>query len=139
MSNDETRAIARQVMERLDQRDLDGVYSYYEPSATFYGWAPQPLDTAGNRQAMTALLEAFPDSRFLIEDLIVSGDTAAIRHRFQGTQRGEYQNIPATGKRVDITGIVILKVKNGKVVEGYLNADSLGLLQQLGVIPVQSA
>jgi steroid delta-isomerase-like uncharacterized protein len=130
--------VARQVMERLDQRDLEGVYALYDPAATFYGWAPQPLDKEGSRQFMAALLEAFPDSRFPVEDWIVSEDTAVARHRLSGTHQGEFQGVPATGRRVDVSAIVILKVKNGKVTEGHLSADNLGLLQQLGVIPVQA-
>jgi predicted ester cyclase len=87
---------------------------------------------------MSTLLEAFLDSRFIVEDMIVAEDMAAVRHRFQGTQQVDYQNIPATGKRADVTGIVILKVRNGKVVEGHLNSDLLRMLQQLGAIPAQA-
>ena len=57
------------------------------------------------------------------------------RRRLQGTHRGEFQGIPPTGKQVTISAIGILRITSGRIAETWLNADFLGLMQQLGVVP----
>lgn len=135
MSTEETKAVVSRVMERLDQRDLDAVIELSTPDAAWHGFAPQTLDSDGYKQFMSALLDAFPDSRFPVDDMISEGDKAAARHTFHGTQRGEFQGIPATGNLVTVPATATFHVADGKVVEVWLNADFLGLMQQLGAIP----
>jgi steroid delta-isomerase-like uncharacterized protein len=131
------KTIAQQAMEALHRRDLDGVRAVVASSARFYGWAPVPLDVDGYQGFMSALLAAFPDSRFLVDDVISEGDKVAIRHRLLGTHQAEFQGISATGKQVEVGGIVIFRIKNGMIAEAWLNADLMGMLQQLGVVPAQ--
>ncbi len=57
------------------------------------------------------------------------------RYTFRGTHKGQWRGMPATGKQVVLTGITISHMVEGKVVEDWHNADALGLLQQLGVVP----
>ena len=130
------KTVAQQTMEALHQRDLERVRAHVAPTARFYGWAPEPLDADGHRAFMSALLTAFPDSRFVIDDVIAEGDKVVVRHRLQGTHQAELQGIPATGRQVDIGGIVIFRVENGMIAEAWLNADIMGMMQQLGVVPV---
>jgi len=130
------KTIARQTMEALHQRDLDGVRAKVTPDSRFYGWAPEPLDVDGYKAFMSALLAAFPDSKFIVDDIIAEGNKVAVRHRLQGTHQADFQGIPATGKQVEVGGIVIFHIENGMVTEAWLNADIMGLMQQLGVVPV---
>jgi len=130
------KVIARQTMEALHQRDLDGVRAKVTPDSRFYGWAPEPLDVDGYKAFMSALLAAFPDSKFIVDDIIAEGNKVAVRHRLQGTHQADFQGIPATGKQVEVGGIVIFHIENGMVTEAWLNADIMGLMQQLGVVPV---
>ena len=83
------------------------------------------------------LLTAFPDLHLTIEDLIAEGDKVVWRLNSKGTHKGPFMGIPATGKTASITGIVIFRLENSRIMEGWVNIDTLGLLQQLGVIPVQ--
>jgi steroid delta-isomerase-like uncharacterized protein len=85
---------------------------------------------------MSALLAAFPDSRIVVDDVIAEGNKVAVRHRLQGTHQAELQGIPATGRPVEVNGIVIFRLENGKIAEAWLNADIMGMMQQLGAIPV---
>jgi steroid delta-isomerase-like uncharacterized protein len=129
------KTIALQTMEALHQRDLDSVRANMAADARFYGWAPEPLDADGHRAFMSALLSTFPDSNFLIDDVIAEGDKVAVRHRLQGTHQAELQGIPATGRRVEIGAIVVFRIEDEKVAEAWLNADIMGMMQQLGVVP----
>jgi steroid delta-isomerase-like uncharacterized protein len=84
---------------------------------------------------VAALRDAFPDVHITIEDQVAEGDRVVTRWTARGTHTGAFQGIPPTGKRGSMTGIDINRFADGKVVECWTNADDLGLLQQLGVIP----
>ncbi len=122
-------------MQRLDQRDLDGVLALCADNCTFYGFAPMPLDNDGYRQAITEFLNGFPDSRFPVYDTVAEGNRVALRHALVGTHNGTFQGIPATGRSVRVEAIAMMEIENGKAVNIWLSADILGLLQQLGVVP----
>jgi steroid delta-isomerase-like uncharacterized protein len=135
MHAEETKSLARRTMEELDRRNLDGVVAQYTPDCKFHGFAPETLDVSGYKQMMSGLLAAFPDSRFPVDEMVAEGDRVAVRHRMRGTHRGEFQGIPPTGKPVEISAIAVFRTSGDKVQEIWLNADFLGMLQQLGVIP----
>lgn len=133
--NEINKTIARKTMEALHQRDLDAVRANVAPDARFYGWAPEVLDADGHKAFMSALLSSFPDSSFIVDDVIADGDKVAVRHRLQGTHQADFQGIPATGRPVEVNAIVIFRIENGMVAEAWLNADIMGMMQQLGVVP----
>ena len=122
-------------MDALDRRDLAALGKMCGDGFQMYGLAPAALDTAGTQGAMSGLFEAFPDSRMPIEALLVNTDSVAIVHRFEGTHRAPFQGFPPTGKRVNVTATVTVRLRDGLAVEGKLNADFLGMMQQLGAIP----
>jgi predicted ester cyclase len=87
------------------------------------------------KRVLSSLLTAIP-GQFTIEDLFAEGEKVLLRYTFHGTHQGQWRGIPPTGKPVTLTGMLIYRFEDGKIVEGWENADNLGLLQQLGVIPV---
>lgn len=89
----------------------------------------------GVRQFYGKLREAFPDLHFTIEDQLAMEDKVVTRWVASGTHQGEFQGLPPTGKQITLTGIDIDRLANGKVVECWPQADELGLLHQLGVVP----
>jgi len=135
MATEQTREAARKVMERLDQRDLEGLLAQAAPDAKWHGFAPVTLDNNGYRQAISEFLNGFPDSRFPIESVIAEGNKAAVRHSLRGTHNGIFQGIPPTGRQVIVNGVAEFQVEDGKIVETWLHADLLGMLTQLGVVP----
>ncbi len=78
---------------------------------------------------------AYPDTHFAVEDQVAEGDKVATRWTAVGTQQGELMGIPATGKKVTVTGMTINRIVNGMIMESWNNFDALGQLQQLGVVP----
>lgn len=78
---------------------------------------------------------AFPDYRFEVLDQIAEGDRVATRWRIHGTHEGPFQGAPASGRRVELTGITIFRLADGRLVEGWTNEDQLGLMQQIGAVP----
>lgn len=94
-----------------------------------------PLDREGHKQVIAAFRTAFPDLKLEVETQIAEGDRVANHIRMTGAHRGEFQGIPPTGKRVEVTFSNVMTFRNDKIVEiwGYL--DAVSLMQQLGVIP----
>ena len=89
----------------------------------------------GAKQTLTMYLTAFPDLHFTVEGIIAEGDQVVARLTARGTQHGAFMGIPPTGKQVTVTAIDVSRIVGGKSVEHWLEMDTLGLLQQLGVIP----
>ena len=81
-------------------------------------------------------LKAFPDLHLTVEDMIAEGDKVVTRFTSRGTQTGAFMGIPPTGKQVTVSSIVIARIADGKIVEEWGLDDQMGMLQQLGVIPV---
>ena len=88
------------------------------------------------KQLMVAYTSGFPDLQLTTEDIVAEGDRVAIRNIWRGTHQGVFQGIPPTGKHVTFTGTDIFRFVGGKIAEQWADLDALGLLQQLGVIPV---
>ena len=88
---------------------------------------------------VTETRRTFPDLHLTIDDMIAEGDQVVVRLTARGTNTGDLVTPmphPATGKQVTITGIAIVRFAGGKGVEVWSQTDSLGLFQQLGLIPV---
>jgi steroid delta-isomerase-like uncharacterized protein len=97
---------------------------------------PEPVSSSeGLKQVVTMYRTAFPDVHFTIDDQIAEGDKVATRWRGSGTHKGSLRGIAPTGKESTVTGIVISRIVGGKIVEEWGNWDTLGMLQQLGVVP----
>lgn len=81
------------------------------------------------------LRTAFPDFQFTVLDQIAEGDKVATRWKIVGTHEGQFQGMPPSGKRVEMTGITIFRFANGKLIDGWTNEDVLGMLQQIRAVP----
>ena len=75
--------------------------------------------------------------KITIDDAISEGDKIVKRWTARCTHKGEIMGIPATGNKMEVTGTTTYRVANGKFVESWWNTDSLGMMQQMGVIPKQ--
>jgi steroid delta-isomerase-like uncharacterized protein len=91
----------------------------------------QRIGRAGLRQAMTQRLAAFPDLEVTLTELLAEGNKVVIWYTARGTHRGEFEGIPATGRRVTWVGSDLLRIDGSRIVEGRFLDDSLGLLRQL--------
>jgi steroid delta-isomerase-like uncharacterized protein len=89
---------------------------------------------------LQAYATAFPDFRLIIDDLLADGNQVVFRWTFTGTHRGPLAGIAASGRQVRVPrGIGIFRVDAGKVDQGYLAWDKYALLQQVGVIPMNTS
>lgn len=85
----------------------------------------------GFRPGWQALRGAFPDINITIEDAISQGETVAARWTARMTHTGDHLG-PPTGKSITITGMVFVRVRDGKLIEGWNNWDMMGLMHAIG-------
>jgi len=95
---------------------------------------PHVLDLDSYKGLIAATRTAMPDFHVTIEDMVAEEDKVAKRWTATGTQEGQLAGIPPTGRQVTFTGITIYRFAGGKIVEMWWSVDTLGLMQQLGVI-----
>ena len=134
----DNKELARRVIEEIwnnQQVDLAdemiaGDFVQHDPQSPF---PVQGLEAY--KQFVQHYLKAFPDLHFSIEEIVSEGQTVVTRWSSTGTHSGNLPGIPATGRRTSSSGIVCSRVENGRLVESWSNWDTLGLMQQLGVIP----
>jgi steroid delta-isomerase-like uncharacterized protein len=105
-------------------------YMDHDPSSPDFGKGPE-----SEKKRVTHYRTAFQDLRLSIEDLLAEGETVVARWTCRGVHKGELNGIAPTGKQFAITGVTIVRFSNGKIVEGFVNWDALGLMRQLGVVP----
>ncbi|HKP52076.1 MAG TPA: ester cyclase [Chloroflexia bacterium] len=142
MDREQSIALIQEIYEAFNRRDMDKLDELFDPAYEDHS-VGTPLPIPFDRQALKGLLQmyftAFPDCKFTVSDFTLEGDKAAWRDRLTGTHQGELMGIPATGRSVDVSGMSMGEIRNGKAIRHYSVFDNLGLMQQLGVIPAPGA
>ena len=131
------KALVRELTEVVwNQRGLDRIPDFYGPD--FVGdYRPYALRQGheGIRASVAGAWTAFPDYHEEILELIGEGDRVVVHLAISGTQRGQWGPLSPTGKRVQFEEIVILQIRDGKVLRQRGIVDNLNALRQLGVVP----
>ena len=137
MSTETNKAsVLRFYEEVFNKKNRAAIDEFIDPNQVDHAAPPgTPAGLKGVKQTLNMYLTAFPDLHFTVEDIISEGDKVVTRLTCRGTQQGTFMGIPPTGKQATTTAIDINRFAGGKCVEHWLNMDTLGLLQQLGVIP----
>ncbi len=102
-------------------------YKMYFPSNA------DPIGLDEHKQVWQSFSDAFPDLNHTIHQLIAEGDVVSTRETLRGTHEGEFEGIPPTGNTVVFGGVCLWRFADGKLVEYRVDADLLGLFQQLGM------
>ena len=136
MSTEDNKALVQRFFEEvINQRNLAALDQFVSPNAVNHT-VPSGLPQ-GPSQLLSLHLNAFPDVKATVEDLLADGDKVVALVRYRGTQQGAFRAISPTGKPITVMGINIFRIVNGKMVEHWGLADRLSALQQLGVVPPQ--
>ena len=135
MSTEQNKALVHRFFEEFNLAVVDELfvpnYVHHDPGL------PPELQHGRDayKQLVTMFRTGFPDIKTTVEELVAEGDRVVARWTWRGTNSGEFQGMPPTGKQVTGTGISIHRLANGKMAEAWVNFDALGMLQQLGVLP----
>jgi predicted ester cyclase len=85
------------------------------------------------RKLYQMFLQAIPDARGQVVDVVAEGDKVVLVDRFGGTHRGEFFGSPGTGNHIEWTAIHIYTIRDGKILEDAVMTDSLAIMQQIGL------
>jgi steroid delta-isomerase-like uncharacterized protein len=135
----QNQAIAQRLIEevwngrRLEVVDelLAPTFSNHDPNTPDLGTGPE-----GYKKLVNLYTTAFPDLRFSIEEMVSDEDTLVMRWRSSGTHKGDLGGIAPTNKKIVVEGITINHIQNGKILDQQVSWDALGMMQQLGVVPL---
>jgi steroid delta-isomerase-like uncharacterized protein len=127
----------RRMFEYVCAGDVDGFASLMSDDFVEHEAAPGIEPTKeGTKQLFQMLMTSFPDLRFDAEDILESGDKVVVRARITGTNKNDFMGVPASGKRIDIQAIDIVRFgDDGLAREHWGVMDVMTMMQQIGAIP----
>jgi steroid delta-isomerase-like uncharacterized protein len=134
---------AKEIIRRWNEEGWSGgqydlAYEIISPEMKVHGAGGQAVGMGpdGLIDLIRTWRTAFPDGHMEIDDLIVEGDLVGIRNTWYGTQQAEFYGVPASGKSVAVTSVGLDRVTDGKVSEGWGELDMVGMMQQMGALPL---
>jgi steroid delta-isomerase-like uncharacterized protein len=136
MAQDNAAIIRRFVDEVITHGKIESAAQYVREDVVEQVPLPgQGPGLDGLKDILRAMRTGFPDIAFFILEQIAEGDKVASRFEWTGTHKGEFLGIPATGRPVNVWGIVIDRLENGRIKDTRIIMDTLGLMIQLGALP----
>lgn len=137
MSVEENKVLVRRLMEDdIGRGDEAVAAAIIHPGFVDHTNPPGMQHGLAGHTAIVRLFRAtFPDLEWRIDDLIAEGDKVVARTTMRGTHQGAFFGLPPTGKTVEMAGIHILRIADGRIAEHWGTNDDLSLMRQLGAIP----
>jgi steroid delta-isomerase-like uncharacterized protein len=137
--SERNRTVVRRWFEEVwNQGSEAAIDELFATEGLAHGLGDSELDVRGPSEFkpfVATIRGSFPDIHFQLQDLVSEGDRVAIRMTFSGTHKGPGLGVPPTGRRVSVQGIIIVRIVDGQIVEGWNSYDQLGLLRQIGALP----
>ena len=136
MSTEANKALVRRYRDIHNSNNLAALDEIVAADIISHNGLPGlPPGLEGGKMAHMVFVAAFPDGHVTTEDLVAEEDKVVERFSFHGTNTGPFLGAPATGKQVTATGMAIFRIANGRIVEHWGENDTIGVMQQLGLIP----
>ncbi len=131
------KAVVRRFVEEVqNDKDAAAFDELNDPEFVNLSAPPgMPTDREGGRMFLWSFFEAFPDSRWTVDEMIAEGDLVATKKTFTGTHTGEFAGVAPSGNRVTLTYVDILRLRDGRIIEHWLSLDQLSFMQQMGALP----
>lgn len=126
------KKLVRTLYDCINARKLDALQALVAPDFTGPRGEHGPAEF---RASVAAVLSGFPDVRFELHDMFGEDDRVAVRWTFRAPHAGRFAGMPPTHAVVTQEGNVIYQVRDGLIVRAWLQADRLGVLQQIGALP----
>ncbi len=132
---EQNKDLVKRVIDEVNKGNVEIFKELYAPDYGFYSPSnsPKPMSLEELIEFIKMVLKAFPDANWSTEELFAEEDSVIARFILTGTHEGEFQGIPATKNKFEVSSIIIFRIKNGKVIEEREDADILGLMMQLGM------
>jgi steroid delta-isomerase-like uncharacterized protein len=132
----DVRSLVRRYIDRVwNDADFVAFEALTQPHFLYRLGSQPPRERAAMKQFLQATHVAFPDWHVDIDDLIVEGQLAAARWHGQMTHNGPFRGQAPTGRRISLSGTNVYRIEDGRIAAEWEQMDSLGMLQQLGLLP----
>jgi len=136
MAQDNATIVRNFVDEVITQGKIDSAAQYvWEDVVEQVPLPGQGPGLDGLKDILRAMRAGFPDIVFSIQEQITEGDKVVSRFEWTGTHKGAFLGVPATGRPVKVWGVVIDRLKDGRIKDTRIIMDTLGLMSQLGALP----
>jgi steroid delta-isomerase-like uncharacterized protein len=138
MSGADNAAFMKRFVEFINSASEKLAHELVSPDAIFHvPGRPEPMVGPAGYLAIVGMMRGgFPDIQWTTEELISEGDKIAVRFTMRGTHRGQFMGVPPTEKPITVQALNIYHLANGRIVKEYGAPDLLGLLAQIGGLPV---
>jgi steroid delta-isomerase-like uncharacterized protein len=137
MSTEESTAVVRRFLDEvISKGNMAALDETCAPDLVWHGGSVGEFRSLDEfKRGVSPFFSAFPDLHVTADDVLSEGDKVVCRYTWDGTHRGDFFGVPATSRRVTVSGMSVYRVAGGKIVEEWWLEDLLGLMQQLGAIP----
>lgn len=136
MSIEDNKNIVRRFFEEGPSKgDLRAADDLLAPNFALHTPLPSAPGIQGMNDVISACRAAFEHLNVTVEDMVAEEDRVTARFTASGIHKGAFMGLPATGKSITMTGIEIFRMENGRIAELWGEANLLGLMQQLGILP----
>jgi steroid delta-isomerase-like uncharacterized protein len=133
MSTEENKQIVRRYQEAYNTANYDALDEIVADDVLTPNMISSvPPGREGAKLVHQKTLLGMPDYHTHIEDLIAEGDKVVARVTLTGTHTGDFYGIPATGKRINLSAMYMVRIEDGKIVEHWGEEDGVTVLRQLG-------
>jgi steroid delta-isomerase-like uncharacterized protein len=137
---EENRQVVLDCWEVANSHDASGFDRYYAEDVVYHGNEGDICGLENVKAYLQSFLTALPDIKLTVEDIFGEGDRVFSRARLQGTNTGELNGMPPTGKTIDVRWIMnAARVRDGLIDEEWEIVDQLEIMRQLGVIDTPTA
>jgi steroid delta-isomerase-like uncharacterized protein len=131
----DNKALVSHVIDLWNKHDMNAFFKVLDPEYVEH-LPVGDISLEYLKKYAETFYNAFPDIKITLKEMVAEGDKVAVLVNWKATHKGVYMGIPATGKKIDITVAMIIKIRDSKWVE-FWNVTDIRLAQQLGAIPKQ--
>ncbi len=110
---------------------------FHKEHKLHFPFFPEPINAEGHKKMDEDFVKGFPDTKIIVADLFAADDKVVLRGNFTGSHKGEFNKIPPTNKRIDLPFIAIIKFKEGRNIEEWVEMDTVKMMKQIEMVAEQ--
>lgn len=133
MNKQSIEAVNRLINEVINQGKFHVIEEVVDEQYSYQAGEVSLVGKPSLEHLLRGYRSAFPDLHITVLEQLATGDRVVTRGRLGGTQLGDFNELPASGKAVDVDVVIFSQVNNGKIVEEFEIIDELSMLHQLGI------
>jgi predicted ester cyclase len=129
-------AVVRKMLDIFEGTSQDQLSQIFAANWVNHDPSLPPMQGLEGAQQLITLWSGLSKRKVTIDDSVSEGDQVAVRFQITGTHSADFMGWPATGRLISVAATGIFHIVDGKVTDNWVNFDALGLLQQIGAIPM---